>query len=32
MDFSNVKNFMDRLTDWIIPGNSIVIYKDNEKV
>ena len=32
MDFSNVKNFMDRLTDWLIPGNSIVIYKDNEKV
>lgn len=32
MDFTNVKNFMDRLTDWIIPGNSIVIYKDNEKV
>ncbi|MBQ8310224.1 MAG: beta-lactamase family protein [Clostridia bacterium] len=32
MDFTNVKNFMDHLTSWIIPGNSIVIYKDNEQV
>ena len=32
MDFNNVKAFMDHLTSWIIPGNSIVIYKDNELV
>lgn len=32
MDFTNVKNFMDDLTNWIIPGNSIVIYHENKKV
>lgn len=32
MDFNNVKKFMNRLTDWIIPGNTIVIYKDNKKI
>ena len=32
MDFTNLKEFMDSLTDWIIPGNSIVVYKDNEQV
>lgn len=32
MNFNNVKSFMDNLTDWIIPGNSIVIFKDNKKV
>lgn len=32
MDFEYLKNFMDSLTDWVIPGNSIVIYKDREKV
>lgn len=32
MNFSNVKSFMDRLCDWLIPGNTIVIYKDNKKV
>jgi len=32
MDFTNVKKFMDHLTSWIIPGNSIVVYKDNEQV
>jgi CubicO group peptidase (beta-lactamase class C family) len=32
MDFTNVKNFMDDLTGWIIPGNSIVIYHENKKV
>ena len=32
MNFSNVKAFMDRLCDWLIPGNTIVIYKDNKKV
>lgn len=32
MDFKNLKNFMDSLTDWIIPGNSAVVYKDGQKV
>lgn len=32
MDFKYMKNLMDSLTDWIIPGNSVVIYKDGEKV
>lgn len=32
MDFTNLKNFMDSLTDWIIPGNSAVVYKNNKKV
>ncbi len=32
MNFTNVKNFMDRLCDWLIPGNTIVIYKDGAKV
>ena len=27
-----MKNFMDSLTEWIIPGNSVVIYKDGKKV
>ena len=30
MDFSNLKEFMDHLTGWIIPGNSIVVYKDGK--
>ena len=32
MDFSNLKHFMDRLTAWRIPGNSVVVYKDNKQV
>lgn len=32
MDFSNLKQFMDHLTSWRIPGNSVVVYKDGEKV
>ena len=32
MDFTNLKNLMDRLTNWIIPGNSIVVYKDGKRV
>ena len=32
MNFDEVKNFMDRLTAWRIPGNSITVYKDNKKV
>ena len=32
MNFQPVKDFMDRLTNWIIPGNTIIIYKDGAKV
>lgn len=32
MNFEYMKNFMDSLTDWIIPGNSVVIYKAGNKV
>lgn len=32
MDFTTLEAFMDRLTDWRIPGNSIVIYKGKNKV
>lgn len=32
MNFTEVKGFMDKLTDWIIPGNSIVIYHKNQEV
>ena len=32
MDFTNLKQFMEHLTAWRIPGNSVVVYKDNEKV
>lgn len=32
MDFGKMKDFMHGLTDWIIPGNSMVVYKDNKKV
>ena len=32
MRFELLKNFMDSLTGWIIPGNSAVVYKDGEKV
>ncbi|MBQ9785163.1 MAG: beta-lactamase family protein [Clostridia bacterium] len=32
MDFTNLKEFMDRLTAWRIPGNSVVVYKDNKEV
>lgn len=32
MDFINLKNFLDDLTSWRIPGNSVVVYKDNRKV
>ena len=31
-DFTNLKDFMDRLTSWIIPGNSIAVYYKNERV
>lgn len=32
MDFTNLKEFMDHLTGWIIPGNSVVVYKDGKRV
>lgn len=32
MNFEYMKNFMDSLTEWIIPGNSVVIYEDGKKV
>lgn len=32
MDFSKLKDFMDRLTDWKIPGNSISVCIDNKEV
>lgn len=32
MNFQAVKDLMDRLTDWVIPGNTIIIYKDGAKV
>lgn len=31
-NFIKIKNFMDRLTSWRIPGNSITIYIDNRRV
>ena len=32
MDFSALKNFMDRLTDWRIPGNSVSVCIENKEV
>jgi len=32
VDFSYLKEFMDRLTSWRIPGNSIVVYHKNKEV
>ena len=32
MNFKNLEKFMDSLTDWVIPGNSVSVYKDNEEV
>ena len=32
MDFSYLKEFMDRLASWRIPGNSIVVYHKNKEV
>ena len=32
MNFEYMKSFMNSLTEWIIPGNSVVIYKDGKKV
>ena len=32
MDFAPMKDFMDHLTDWRIPGNSIVMYHQGKEV
>ena len=32
MNFTPMKEFMDHLTSWRMPGNSIVVYKDNQKI
>lgn len=32
MDFSLMKEFMDRLTAWRIPGNTVVVYHKNKEV
>lgn len=32
MDFSLMKDFMDRLTNWRIPGNSISVCIENNEV
>ena len=32
MNFANLKEFMDHLTDWRIPGNDISVWKDNKEV
>ena len=32
MDFTVMKEFMDHLTSWRMPGNSVRVYKDNELV
>ena len=32
MSFLDLKNFMDSLTNWIIPGNSVCVYHKNTEV
>ena len=32
MRFDILKEFMDSLTDWIIPGNSVAVYKGGKEV
>lgn len=32
MDFTKLSQFMDRLTDWIIPGNVVSVYHKGEEV
>ena len=32
MNFTELKNLMDRLTAWRIPGNAISVWKDGEEV
>ncbi len=32
MNFDNMKKFMDRLTNWRIPGNDVSVYIENKEV
>ncbi len=32
MNFQYVKDFMNRLTAWVMPGNSICIYRNNREI
>ena len=32
MDFTNLKSYMDELTMWEVPGNTIRVFKDNAEV
>ena len=32
MDFTKLKDFMGHLTSWRMPGNSIVVYKDDKVI
>jgi len=32
VDFTKLKDFMGHLTSWRMPGNSIVVYKDDEPI
>ncbi len=32
MDFSDIKNLLDEMIEWRIPGNCIVVYKGREKL
>ncbi len=32
MEFDKLKLFMNELTNWRIPGNTVVVYKDNKEV
>lgn len=32
MDFTALKEFMDRLTEWRMPGNSVCVYHKNKEV
>ena len=32
MSFDNLKLFMNNLTEWRIPGNSVIVYKDGKEV
>ncbi len=32
MNFENMKAFMDRLTSWRIPGNTISVYHENKEI
>ena len=32
MNFKYLKDFMDSMTDWIVPGNSVCVYHKNQEV